>query len=568
MKKIASRYLAALSAAVVLLTGMTSCDDYLTVRPKSDYPDYMLFSNVGGFKDAIIGLYTQAREVNYYPGGAFFGGADLGSGSTALFEPLSCFWPISNSVNDRFTMLYFHQYESNSSIAGNIKIFYTNQYKIITNINLILQWIDDEQQNFLDDEMYSMIKGEALALRAYLMFDLIRAFGPPPTATGLHGSTFIAYPQTVSVDDYPSETYTQFMVYLQEDLDEAERLMKPYDPIQPHITIPDNHQHYGWLCNFRTNRMNYNSVLALQARVNLWMGDKTEALRYARLILDAKDETGAKRYVLTQGNDYGGEQAGLNNVLFYVPSNDLFATSEHIFGVAYAAKYEYTYYSSSTWRMDMFTGPYSSTKHYYAQHLEDVFGETYVASLYGTDPSMAGLLSNDARFNRTLSQNYVVNPSPRVNLWYKWPTKLSPLSSTDNTSQMPMIRLAEMYLIAAECETNLTEATRLINELREARWLKVTKTETGTYTPKGYVESMGEYENIPVFDNEDERMQRIYKEFVAEFQQEGQVFFMYKRIGFDKLPFASRKYDTTEDLGGDVVMSVENYILPKPIGEL
>ena len=35
--------------------------------------------------------------------------------------------------------------------------------------------------------------------------------------------------------------------------------------------------------------MNYYGVLGLQARVALWIGENEKALRYARLVKDAKD---------------------------------------------------------------------------------------------------------------------------------------------------------------------------------------------------------------------------------------------------------------------------------------
>ena len=48
-------------------------------------------------------------------------------------------------------------------------------YHAIANCNLILAQIDDQQRLF-GPGIYELIKGEALALRAYLHFDALRIF--------------------------------------------------------------------------------------------------------------------------------------------------------------------------------------------------------------------------------------------------------------------------------------------------------------------------------------------------------------------------------------------------------
>ncbi len=54
-----------------------------------------------------------------------------------------------------------------------------DEYKIVADVNSILQKIDQQKALFTGDN-YRLIKGEALALRAFAHFDVLRMFGPMP----------------------------------------------------------------------------------------------------------------------------------------------------------------------------------------------------------------------------------------------------------------------------------------------------------------------------------------------------------------------------------------------------
>lgn len=78
----------------------------------------------------------------------------------------------------------------------------------------------------------------------------------------------------------------QFMEYVQADLDSAEFLLSKYDPVLTTNISYTESTSYTW--SYRKSRINYYGVLGLQARVALWIGEKEKALRYARLVKDAK----------------------------------------------------------------------------------------------------------------------------------------------------------------------------------------------------------------------------------------------------------------------------------------
>ena len=51
-------------------------------------------------------------------------------------------------------------------------------YNIIANINNFLKYIDKNRSVIKTGKYYELMKGEALGLRAFLHFDLLRLFGP------------------------------------------------------------------------------------------------------------------------------------------------------------------------------------------------------------------------------------------------------------------------------------------------------------------------------------------------------------------------------------------------------
>ena len=85
---------------------------------------------------------------------------------------------------------------------------------------------------------------------------------------------------------------------------------------------------------------------------------------------------------------------------------------------------------------------------------------------------------------------------------------------------MPLIRLPEMYYIAAECrisgpDKDLGEARSLLQEVRKARAV---------------------YEELDADLDEAGLMAQLEKEYRKEFICEGVVFYFYKRLGYEKLP--------------------------------
>ncbi|HUN01775.1 MAG TPA: RagB/SusD family nutrient uptake outer membrane protein, partial [Niabella sp.] len=122
-------------------------------------------------------------------------------------EQLISSWDVTASTTDQKLGLF--QYDD-AGVETSLANIFLQQYKIIAGINIILANVDSKKAVFSPGN-YELIKGECLALRAYVHFDLLRLFGPvPANATN---ANLLAYVKTVSkianphisVDAYKTE---------------------------------------------------------------------------------------------------------------------------------------------------------------------------------------------------------------------------------------------------------------------------------------------------------------------------------------------------------------------------
>jgi hypothetical protein len=191
---------------------------------------------------------------------------------------------------------------------------YIKEYKVVADVNSILENIDAKKDIFQDNN-YALIKGEALTLRAFAHFDVLRLFGTMPGNPG--ADPILPYVKEVSKDIVTLSTYDDFAKQVLADLDQAEVLLKDVDPItqfslaemNPTVgqgnlppVISDDYYMY------RQIRMNYYAVLALKARVYNWLvprGDanRVNAARYAQMLIDAKDRLGKPTFRLGELSD-------------------------------------------------------------------------------------------------------------------------------------------------------------------------------------------------------------------------------------------------------------------------
>ena len=81
-----------------LVIGMCSCDDFLTVRPKSDILERDLFATSEGVEDALYGIYASLGHSALY-------GEDMTWGVVDLMAQYFLLTP--NHGNDRYAIGQF-----------------------------------------------------------------------------------------------------------------------------------------------------------------------------------------------------------------------------------------------------------------------------------------------------------------------------------------------------------------------------------------------------------------------------------------------------------------------------
>ncbi|RZM25682.1 MAG: RagB/SusD family nutrient uptake outer membrane protein, partial [Pedobacter sp.] len=142
---------------------LLSCNKWLDVEPKSQVRDHDLFSTESGFKEALAGVYASLTYEPLYGREMTFG----------LMGVIGYEWDFHAQAYDTDRTF---EYQNNQISLGRIDAIWNGIYTAISNNNKLLEEIDARKSVFGTDN-YEVIKGEALALRAFMHFDLLRVFG-------------------------------------------------------------------------------------------------------------------------------------------------------------------------------------------------------------------------------------------------------------------------------------------------------------------------------------------------------------------------------------------------------
>lgn len=446
--------------SLLVAPAFSSCEKFLSVTPRTQMPQDVHFSTESGFKDALTGVYIQMKSNSSY-------GLSL---TQTTVERIISNWDVSPGTSEERLGLFTF---NDGSFSG----IWMQQYKTISSINAILGQIDSHKEVFTPG-MYEMIKSECLALRAYCHLDILRLFGPVPTDPSQ--GVDLPYARALISTPQPYLSYQDFKAALLKDLTEAETLIEGKDPIQSYslyqLKNPGGASGFNPVDNFiayRYLRMNYYAIKALQARAYLWFGEKEKAYQNAKLVIEAKNADGTDKFSFGTAADMSP------TVKNYV------LTSEHIFGLySFTLQDTYTtYYASGSLKK----GTVESTIKL------GLYGNT------GTDIRESNLwellsLSNGSK--AYVIKKYTAEENPPI---------------TNDFKQIPLLRLSEMYLIAAEAAP-YAEGVEYFRTFRAAR-------------------NIG---NRPVPGDDLALQTEIIREYRKEFYAEGQAFYAYKRINAPK----------------------------------
>lgn len=260
-----------LTAALFTFSLLTSCDDYLDVTPSDKQTAAQVFANKAGFYTAANGIYDALSGDELY-------------GKQMTWEALDLMAP---SYVTTYSTQYMKSLAANSYTdtyaAPILSSIWAKAYELILNCNLLIDQIDD-QQGLLTTQEANCLKGEMLAVRAFLHLDMLRLFGPVPQ----EGLDQLSIPYNESSDVFVHDLLSVHDVdsLIIRDLDQAEQLLQD-DPIienGPMMSPAEGAESVQM--RYRQYRMNYYAVIALKARAYHWVCDSENAMTQAKRLLD------------------------------------------------------------------------------------------------------------------------------------------------------------------------------------------------------------------------------------------------------------------------------------------
>ena len=380
-----------------LLFSLTSCNDWLDVELDNKVDDDKLFNTAEGFKEALAGVYSSMSKSSMYGGRLTMEYVDV----------------LAQYYNSNSTYEYWKDYDyENSGCRSIISGMWNNLYSCISQANCILEWAD-KNAGVLSESDRNQIRGEALALRAFLHFDLYRLFAPD--VKWAQNAEGIPYNKEFGVSLPPMYSTKEVVQLVINDLLEAEKCLQN-DPIQnvvPYMirtstsagdvvdkAAKDEMDKY-------VARVNLYSVKAMLARAYQARGEYVAAVKFRLLEATSIDQS--------------------ENMV------DLLFSDEHIFSLR---NKELSTYTKSIFK--------------------ETSGGTTALRMEGSYNLYDGN-QDDFRYSKWYVDFDFI--------------KYVPDSNSIFTTKVPLIKLSEMYLLIAECtyDTDPDEARRYVNMLRRHR---------------------------------------------------------------------------------------------------
>ncbi|WP_025880980.1 RagB/SusD family nutrient uptake outer membrane protein [Segatella baroniae] len=490
---------------MVAALGLSSCNDWLDVDSKTSIPMDKQFRTEEGFKDALTGVYLKLGTTTLYAG-------DL---TYAYLDELAGLYSSYPGHNEAQLYDQSFVFDYNNRFMQKKDAICSEMYNVIANVNNLLAYLDKKRDVLQTERYYEIMKGEALGMRAFLHFDLLRLFGPVykdnPTAPA------IPYRVTYDRDATPVLPANQVVEAVLKDLNEAEQLLGKNDPLDFFTNQYDTEydQKNKFLVS-REFRMNLYAVKAMLARVYCYKGDaesRAKAVQYARDVIAAN-----KVFTL-----YNAQTAANYNSVRY---------GEQVFGI---------YVDELSTLLDgNYMNMENTNEQYHFATSEANFNYFYEAEAAG---------NTDWRKNPEMFE-VSGNGGSAYAFCRKYNQK--PLRNTSDYSgekAVPLIRLPEMYYIVAECESNQARSLEALNAVRFARGISY----SDEIKAAGYDQPDATSTESPA---QTKRVNELMKEYRKEYFGEGQLFYFLKAHAF-----------TTYRGCGVKEMTAKQYQIPLPDAE-
>lgn len=277
-------YLSALLSSFLF----ASCGNWLDVLPKSETDEKEMFETANGYYSSLTGVYINMGTSELY-------GANL---TLTLTEPLGQQYSVNESEPEREKWKNFDY--TTTEAQNNLLKVWSKMYNNIVNCNLLISHLREEERTLFEAGVKETLLGEALGLRAYMYFDLVRMFNASLSVDP--NSKKVPYKTDFGLTIGTSFTTSEVLKYILDDLTEARELLKNHDPIVTDKSYRDKYLNYN-----RNQRMNYYAVCGLMARACLWQGDYRQAYDNANLVINSGKFRFIEENEITETDLYGNE---------------------------------------------------------------------------------------------------------------------------------------------------------------------------------------------------------------------------------------------------------------------
>jgi hypothetical protein len=469
---------------------LLSCSKWVDVKPTDRLGEDQLFVNKEGYLKALNGVYVEMTNANLY-------GEKM---TTSVIDVLAQYYFMTsdNQVFIKYTNFTY----TDATVKTTFDNVWRKAYELIANCNVILEKCGEQPSATLPQPYFGIIKGEALALRAMLHLDMLRLYGPIYTPANKNKPA-IPYVNSSSYDISPILNSEQVMQHVTDDLKAALSLLEKTDPIRTEGVRNGSNPAGSNDLYYRQYRLNYYAAKALLARAYLWQANRTDALVQAESLL-----------------------------------NEVQSTSKTVF--------PYVTFTSAT-SVDKPDRMFSTEVMFSLYDLNRIkmYQKLFDVSLL---PSAKLSFSNGDSNEERVKSIYDDNNDYRRRIWQNASSgtvtaitnmKYADVVDGPGRYMIPLIRISEVLLIAAECHPDLATGIAYLNKLRTAR-------NCVSLAPADYTALKLE----------------IGKESRREMIGEGQQFFFYKRNSYPTVP-----NNATIRITPEKTMVLNNYIVPLPDSE-
>ena len=272
---------------LVLFVGGSSCDSFWDVQPKGEVLEGDLLKDAKGFENALYGVYAKMGTAGLYGQNLSYYALDLmaqyyTSSNNEEAEPLILYDYKNTKVEDRFYNIWCEMY-SNIAYANNV-----------------LEHLEHFSPS--DMQFYNIYKGEALGLRGFMHFDLLRIFSEQIT-------------ENEEADEIPYSTrFSLFAPDMLKAKDVYKRIVADLKSAEQLLDDEELYASASSNANFLKDQnihFNLQAVQATLARVYLTEGVLDSALYYARQVIQTPglffiglhgDRRGYGGKIVIQGN--------------------------------------------------------------------------------------------------------------------------------------------------------------------------------------------------------------------------------------------------------------------------